>query len=109
MEGAGKKLFMEHCASCHGVNAKGKGPASSALNAPPPDLTQIAEKRGGVFPDAEISRFVDGRMDIAAHGNREMPIWGRALQGNYAAGEIAESAVQGKIAVLIEYLKSIQQ
>ena len=28
---SGKTLFMEHCASCHGDDAKGAGPAALAL------------------------------------------------------------------------------
>jgi tetratricopeptide (TPR) repeat protein len=46
--------------------------------------------------------------DIDAHGSREMPIWGTAFGADIPEGEIAESVTRGRLAVLIEYLKSIQ-
>jgi mono/diheme cytochrome c family protein len=35
---SGKKTYTEYCASCHGEDEKGIGPAASALKAPPSDL-----------------------------------------------------------------------
>jgi len=49
---------------------------AAALTTPPADLTRIAARRGGSFPDGEVARFVDGRFDLPAHGTREMPVWG---------------------------------
>lgn len=31
----GRALYVEHCASCHGADGNGKGPASAGLNPPP--------------------------------------------------------------------------
>lgn len=36
---SGKDLFTKHCASCHGPGGKGDGPAATALNPKPADLT----------------------------------------------------------------------
>jgi mono/diheme cytochrome c family protein len=43
----GKQTFLEYCAACHGVSAKGDGPAASALKIPPEDLTTLAAHNKG--------------------------------------------------------------
>ncbi len=104
----GAGLFATYCASCHGVDARGDGPAASALRTPPADLTRIAASSGGVFPESSTSRLIDGRFDLPAHGSREMPIWGARLADQIpgmATGEVA----RGQITSLVEYLKSLQQ
>jgi hypothetical protein len=55
---------------------KGDGPISGELKKRPPDLTILAKKNGGVFPLDSVYRIIDGREEIASHGNREMPVWG---------------------------------
>jgi mono/diheme cytochrome c family protein len=104
----GEPRFQRYCASCHGVRARGDGPVASSLQVPPPDLRRIAIRRGGAFPGGEISRMVDGRFELAPHGPREMPVWGQAFGSNLPAAGMGESAARGEIAVLVEYLKSIQ-
>jgi len=61
----GAELFETHCASCHGADARGNGPAASALNVPPTDLTRIAARHGGTFPESSIARVIDGRFDLS--------------------------------------------
>jgi mono/diheme cytochrome c family protein len=103
----GAGLFVTYCASCHGVDARGDGPAASALRTPPADLTRIAASSGGVFPESSAARLIDGRFDLPAHGSREMPIWGARLADQIpgmATGEVA----RGQITSLVEYLKSLQ-
>ena len=39
----GKSEFQSSCASCHGADAKGKGPVGDQLKIPPPDLTVLAK------------------------------------------------------------------
>ena len=36
------------------------------MRTPPPDLTHIAQRRGGQFPDAEIAAQIDGRAMVRA-------------------------------------------
>lgn len=105
----GAEIYLRRCASCHGVDGRGHGPAESALRVPPSDLTQIAHRRDGAFPSSEIALFIDGRFDLAAHGSRDMPIWGARLGETIPESTLAEEIVRGKIATLIEYLKSIQR
>jgi len=72
----GRELFLGYCASCHGGEARGNGPVAALLKVPPADLTRIAARRGR-FESSEVAAFIDGRADVAAHGKREMPVWGR--------------------------------
>ena len=72
----GKSEFRSSCASCHGTDAKGKGPVSDQLKIPPPDLTMLAKNNNGVFPTNAVYETIDGLKTIPAHGTREMPIWG---------------------------------
>jgi mono/diheme cytochrome c family protein len=104
----GAQTYQQHCAACHGLSGRGDGPAAAALETPASDLTRIAARRNGVFPTGEIAKFIDGRFHIPAHGNREMPVWGDHFGMGVPETEISESITRGKIATLVEYLKSIQ-
>jgi mono/diheme cytochrome c family protein len=44
----GAQVYLARCATCHGPQGKGDGPAASALTPPPTDLTgpRPADKRG---------------------------------------------------------------
>ena len=75
----GKELFAAHCASCHGVDGTGNGPAAKALKTRPSDLTRIRERHGGAFPRLEIVGFIDGERPVSAHTSAEMPKWGRVF------------------------------
>ncbi len=57
-------------------DGKGNGPAAAALKTPPTNLTLLAVKNGGTFPDARIMQIIKGDSMTAAHGNKEMPVWG---------------------------------
>jgi mono/diheme cytochrome c family protein len=104
----GEKLFLRHCAVCHGVGGRGDGPAASALAKPPADLTGIAARRGGSFPAADLASIIDGRFELSAHGTREMPIWGSRLGEPIAEGTSGEEVARGRIDLLVEYLKTLQ-
>jgi len=104
----GAALFRDHCASCHGSLGRGDGPVATSLKVPPADLTQLAARNGGAFPDAEVASFIDGRFELDAHGTREMPIWGRRLAEPIAGGT-GDEVARGQIQILVEYLKTIQQ
>ena len=74
----GKQEFESKCAACHGLSGKGDGPQSTVTR--PADLTVLAKNNGGVFPTRRVYEIIDGRQDVAAHGPRTMPIWGRYFQ-----------------------------
>ena len=105
----GADVFLRRCASCHGEDGRGDGPAAGALRVPPADLTRIAARRGGSFPKGEIARFIDGRFSIEAHGSREMPVWGERLGERIPEAGVSEEVVRGQIGVVVEYLQTIQR
>jgi mono/diheme cytochrome c family protein len=104
----GREEFVQHCAACHGLDARGGGPVAEALRTAPADLTRIAARRGGVFPAGEISDWIDGRLAPSAHGPREMPIWGARLAEGLPQDPLSQDLVRGRIVTLVEYLRSIQ-
>ena len=105
----GADMFMQYCASCHGANGQGDGRVAASLKKPPADLTRIAARHGGKFPDSDIARWIDGRFDAPAHGTREMPVWGRQFQDSTSKATDPDEIVRGKLLTLIEYLKTIQR
>jgi len=102
---AGKDVFHAYCAVCHGATAKGDGPAAPALKIPPPDLTRIAQKNGGKFPELRVQDIITGRTEgPAAHGSSEMPVWGplfKHMELNPDMGTI-------RVFNLLKYIESIQ-
>jgi mono/diheme cytochrome c family protein len=104
----GREEFVQHCAACHGMDARGGGPVASALRTVPADLTQIAARRGGDFPSDEIAEWIDGRLATAAHGTREMPVWGARFSQGLPPDPLSQDLVRGRIETLVEYLRSIQ-
>jgi mono/diheme cytochrome c family protein len=105
---SGQSLFMENCAPCHGATGAGDGPIAETLTPRPADLRRIAARRGGVFPEVEVRRMIDGRDPIVAHGPRDMPIWGKRFAADTTAGLATEGQRRGQIELVIEYLKTIQ-
>jgi mono/diheme cytochrome c family protein len=105
----GAESFQQYCASCHGADGRGNGPAAAALRARPADLTRIAARRGGIFPEAEVATYIDGRFELTAHGTREMPVWGEKLGETIAPDVHPDEVVRGRIVTLVEYLKTIQR
>ena len=73
----GPALFKAYCAVCHGTDARGAGPMSVSLKVAPADLTRIAARNGGVYPQARVERVISGEELITGgHGTRAMPVWG---------------------------------
>jgi mono/diheme cytochrome c family protein len=103
---SGKQTYMHYCASCHGIDARGDGPAAVILKTTPPDLTTLAKRHGGKFPYEYVSDVLRFGTRIVAHGSSDMPIWGPifASLDNYD-----EVAVRKRIKDLSEYLASLQQ
>jgi mono/diheme cytochrome c family protein len=102
---SGRDMFINYCASCHGKDAKGDGPAATALKTPPADLTALAKNNGGKYPAMKVTAVLGGQTDLAAHGNKEMPVWGRVFW-RMSGGH--ESEVQQRVANLNRYIESLQ-
>ena len=119
----GKSEFESSCASCHGTDAKGKGPVSDQLKIPPPDLTTLAKSNNGIFPASAVYESIDGLKTVPAHGTREMPIWGERFNPiinlpHYVDPSYWEKAgpeknpevvVRTRILAVIDYLSRVQQ
>jgi mono/diheme cytochrome c family protein len=102
---AGKDLYREYCAVCHGIAGKGDGPAAIALKTPPSDLTQISRKNGGKFPRLRVLNTINGESgEPAAHGSKDMPVWGSVFQHMNANSDIGTIRVHN----LMEYIEEIQ-
>jgi mono/diheme cytochrome c family protein len=101
-----KELFLAHCASCHGPSGKGDGPAARALKTPPSDLTTLAARNGGQFPEMKVLGAITAGPRISAHGSAVMPVWGPIFREVTDAATEAE--VQLKIYNLLEYIKTLQ-
>jgi mono/diheme cytochrome c family protein len=108
---AGRDAYRSRCASCHGLEARGDGPVGAALRVAPPDLTSLAERNGGVFPRAHVIDVVTGRVALAAHGTREMPVWSDSFGPADAEGATGAAAVYARRIVesLAAYLESMQR
>ncbi len=108
--------FLSYCAPCHGRSGEGNGPVAAELVKKPADLTTIARRNGGIFPQDAVRKRIDGRALPPAHGTSDMPVWGYwfKLQAN-AAGMLqedqvdAEAEVKERIDRLVDYLVSIQK
>lgn len=107
----GKEQYMVACAVCHGESAKGDGPFTAMMNTSVPGLTTLAKDNDGVFPWLDVFMIVDGRTGVRAHGG-PMPIWGDRFSatGRETYGEYgAEVITRGRIAVLVDYIESVQE
>ena len=102
---SGKAMFKQYCAACHGIDAKGRGPAAGSLNTRPADLTQLAKLHQGKFPYEYVAGVLRFGETYNAHGSKEMPVWGPIFQyiENYD-----EAAVRQRIKNLCDYLETLQ-
>lgn len=108
---AGKREFQRSCASCHGAEARGNGPAANVLSVKPADLTQMKKKHGGTFLFWRTYDTISGRgeeVTIRGHGTREMPVWGDRFRLEPGVNEQQALGVRGRLLSLVHYLQSIQ-
>ena len=102
---SGEKMFASYCAVCHGKDAKGGGPAASALKVAPPDLTKLAQQNGGKFPAEHVSTLLRNGISTPVHGTAEMPVWGPLFS---AVDNRNQAIVSVRISNLVHYLESLQ-
>lgn len=107
----GEALFLDRCAACHGIEARGNGPMAPVLTIQPTDLTQLAAGNGGVFPLERAARRIDGSDPLVAHGS-PMPVFGDFLDNADHVAVILPSGqpmmVPRAMADLLAWLQSIQ-
>ena len=108
-EPSGRVVYLRYCASCHGADGKGDGPVTASLKQPPPDLTTLAQRAGGRVDERQLMAVIDGRRHVAAHGPRDMPVWGAVFDEELKEQPYAGYTTLLRSKVLAEYLLSIQK
>jgi len=101
----GADLFREFCASCHGADGRGVGPATDALRTRPNDLTMIVKQNNGKYDAKAIKRVIQGDKSVTAHGSREMPVWGTAFRSQ----TVNQAEVDRRLNLLVDYIRGIQR
>ncbi|MCC7156610.1 MAG: c-type cytochrome [Bryobacterales bacterium] len=101
-----EEMFKSYCASCHGLDAKGKGPAAAALKTPPGDLTTLARANGGKFPELRVLNSISGDSHVPAHGSKDMPVWGSVFRDMASGSPGGET--QLRLRNLTKYIGSLQ-
>jgi mono/diheme cytochrome c family protein len=107
---SGKDLFLQYCTPCHGVSGKGDGPAASAMRVRPADLTRLAAKYNGTFPDMEVGEALRAgptpTTNSNVHGSETMPVWGPVFRA-LSSGDTGRTEL--RIHNLVKYIGSIQE
>jgi mono/diheme cytochrome c family protein len=102
---SGKEMYTQYCAACHGADAKGTGPAAPALKTPPPDLTTLAKRHDGKYPNAFVANILRSGTAASAHGSSDMPTWGPLF---HSLDPMNDTIVQQRIKNLNDYLVTLQ-
>jgi mono/diheme cytochrome c family protein len=108
-DASGRDTYLRYCASCHGPEGRGDGPLAGSLTPPPADLTQLAKRNGGQYDERAVMATIDGRRQVAAHGARDMPVWGAIFEeeGRSEPYPAYHSLLQSRL--LVDYLATIQE
>lgn len=103
----GSGIFKKYCAACHGVGARGDGPAATSLKKKVPDLIRLSSANNGAFPTLHVKTTILLGSDdlIPAHGSKQMPIWGPIFHEI----EFDRDLGQVRLENVTRYLESIQQ
>ena len=102
----GARLYFNHCAACHGDNGEGTGPVAASMRVTVPNLRTLAARNGGMFPADAVRAYVDGRNIPAAHGDRQMPIWGDVFRG--VDQDADDRTVRRRIAAIVDFISLLQ-
>jgi mono/diheme cytochrome c family protein len=102
---SGKETFLRFCASCHGDNAKGNGPAAIALKTPPSDLTTLSRRHEGKYPAGYVSAVLKFGRSAASHGTEDMPVWGSSFK---TLDPVHDPTGQQHVDDVVAYIGSLQ-
>ena len=102
---SGKEMYQAYCASCHGLDGTGRGPAAGALKQAPTNLTKLSKSNNGTFPMDKVQQAILGDTSLMAHGSKEMPVWGPV----FSSGSFSKSYVQLRVVNLAKHIESLQE
>lgn len=108
---SGAVAFRDTCAACHGTDARGGGPLASGLSRPPPDLTGLSARNGGIFPRNSVMSTIDGYAR-GSHFAPDMPEFGAGDMGALVIVENPDGSNTPTPALLLalaDYLESVQE
>lgn len=109
-EVAGRGLYTDYCAACHGSAGRGDGPAAAGLAARPADLTQLAAANGGSFPVLRVMGRIYG-YGQGRPGADPMPEFGPLLDGETMLADLGDGVLTPtpvKLVALVNYLGYLQ-
>lgn len=109
-------LFRSACAPCHGQLGAGDGPVASSIKDGVPRLDDLTKRYSEEFPADYVRQTIDGRLNVAAHGTPDMPVWGLRFSLNHDAGGMTgkqadasgEAAADMLIESLVNFVASLQ-
>lgn len=107
----GRASYMDLCAGCHGPAGRGGGPSAEGLDERPSDLTRIAARNGGAFPQVEVMSKIHGYAKGEPHGGA-MPAFWPLLEGRTVlvkTGDGILTPTPEPLVALTSYLASIQR
>ena len=106
----GAQVYERSCVSCHGPAGRGDGPVASSLREPPSDLSLLAARNGGPFPQDRVVATVLGRRPVAAHGPNSMPVWSDRFAPSASGGPAVASFYGRRHAELVaDHIESLQR
>lgn len=106
----GRAAFVENCAGCHGLDAKGQGTILRDTGLIAPDLTALSKRNGGEFPRNYVMATIDG-LDRGPHFSAAMPEFGAGDLGEAVIVEMEGlgTPVPVVLLALTDYLETIQE
>jgi mono/diheme cytochrome c family protein len=104
----GRVAYGHYCSACHGMTGDGRGPVAAVLRKQPSDLRRLGDRYGTPLPAERIARYIDGRETVAAHGSREMPVWGERFAAPEPEDGGHPARIDRRIAAIIAYLQTLR-
>ena len=99
---SGSGDYQAYCSSCHGTDARGDGSIAKSLKQRPADLTLLAKRNGGVFPDEKVFKTIKS----GGHNDSDMPTWGDVFAKSTESAGVEASAK--RIDTMVRYLQTLQ-
>ncbi len=96
----GAEAYRDNCASCHGMDGKGTEAIPDTEQVGGPDLTLLTVRYGGDYPRKFVTHVIDGRLEIFAHGTRQMPLWGTQMD---------DPEAQSTLSAIVEHVETLQR